>query len=78
MGKLMSAASEITPPNFCFLYNFEILSSSGMSDKKNNNIIKPKLVHNNPANSPQKKYLLFTNSIFSVSESYCDQLNRIV
>ena len=78
MGKLISAASEITPPNFCFLYNFKILSSSGNSDRKNNNINTPKLVHNNPANSPQKKYLLFTNSIFSVSESYCDQLNQIL
>ena len=76
MGKLISAASEIPPPNFCFLYNFKILSSSGTSDRKNNNINTPKLVHNNPANSPQKKYLLFINSIFSVSESYCDQLNQ--
>ena len=78
MGKLMSAASEINPPSFCFLYNFKILSSSGTSESKNNSINTPKLVHNNPANSPQKKYLLFTNPIFSVSESYCDQLNHIV
>lgn len=47
-------------------------SSIETSDKEKTRIMTPKHVHNKPVKIPQKKYLSFINSMYSIVEC-CDE-----